>query len=183
MDELIGILDKHGNPTGRACLKSEAHLKGLFHPTVHVWFYTSKGEVLLQKRAKNKDTFPSLWDVSVAGHIGAGEDIMQAAIREVDEEIGLSVSAANLEAIGTFKSMHKHSEILIDNEFHHVSLCELKVPLSNLKRQKTEVEELKLFPLKDFKTKVEQNQLDGFVPHTKSYYIKILDAISGKLKA
>ncbi|MEX0314176.1 MAG: hydrolase, partial [Allomuricauda sp.] len=71
MDELVDILDDNGNPTGRTCLKSEAHRKGLFHPTIHVWFYTSEGQILFQKRADNKDTFPSLWDVSVAGHIGA----------------------------------------------------------------------------------------------------------------
>ena len=182
MDELIDILDEHGNFTGRTCLKSEAHFKGLFHPTIHVWCHTSEGQVLFQKRAKDKDTFPSLWDVSVAGHIGAGEDIIQAAIREVEEEIGLSIEASDLEASGMFKSMHKHSETLIDNEFHHNFLCELKVPLERLKRQDSEVDDLKLFPLEDFKKKVEQNQLDGFVPHEKSYYLEILDAISKKLK-
>ncbi|MEX0360286.1 MAG: hydrolase, partial [Allomuricauda sp.] len=51
MDELVDILDENGNLTGRTCLKSEAHLKGYFHPTVHVWFYTADGKVLFQKRA------------------------------------------------------------------------------------------------------------------------------------
>ncbi|WP_420602083.1 NUDIX hydrolase [Flagellimonas sp.] len=183
MDELIDILDENGNRTGQTCLKSEAHLKGLFHPTIHVWLYTLEGQVLFQKRAKGKDTFPSLWDVSVAGHIGAGEDIKIAATREVEEEIGLTITTSDLEASGMFKSMHKHSEILIDNEFHHNFLCALKVPLSELKRQESEVDDLKLFALEDFKKKVEQNQLEGFVPHEKTYYLEILDAISKKLKA
>ncbi|MEP3384912.1 MAG: NUDIX domain-containing protein, partial [Flavobacteriaceae bacterium] len=101
MDELIDILDENGNHVGKTCLKSEAHLKGLFHPTVHIWFYTKDGGILFQKRGKDKKTFPLLWDVSVAGHIGAGEPIIEAAIREVEEEIGLKVLASDLDKIGT----------------------------------------------------------------------------------
>ena len=164
-------------------MKSEAHRKGLFHPTIHVWFYTPEGQVLFQKRAKNKDTFPSLWDVSVAGHIGAGEDIKEAALREIEEEIGLSVVGSQLEGIGLFKSMQKHSETLIDNEFHHNFLCELKVPLEQLTRQQSEVDDLQLFPLDDFKNRLEENRLEGFVPHSKSYYMETMDAISKRLKA
>ncbi|WP_420322857.1 NUDIX hydrolase [Flagellimonas sp.] len=183
MDELIDILDEHGNPTGQSCLKSEAHRKGLFHPTIHVWFYTAEGEILFQKRAHDKDTFPSLWDVSVAGHIGAGEDILIAAVREIEEEIGLSVSSSDLERIGVFRSMHKHAETLIDNEFHHNFLCELKIPLEKLSRQESEVDDLQLIPIDVFKEKVEQGKFEGFVPHEKPYYQEILNAISKKLKA
>jgi isopentenyldiphosphate isomerase len=133
MDELVDILDNTGNLTGQSAMKSEAHRKGLFHPTVHIWFYTGSGKVLLQQRGKHKDTHPLLWDVSVAGHVGAGEDIKSAAVREVKEEIGVSVNENDLEKIGVFKSVHQHSESLIDREFHHTFLCELKTPLASLK--------------------------------------------------
>ena len=75
MDELIDILDANGNLTNRTAMKSKAHKNGWYHQTVHVWFYTLDGKILLQQRSKNKDVFPLLWDVSVAGHIGAGENI------------------------------------------------------------------------------------------------------------
>ncbi|WP_136465562.1 NUDIX hydrolase [Flagellimonas onchidii] len=181
MDELIDILDEDGNATGRTCLKSEAHLKGLFHPTIHVWFYTSDGQILFQKRAHDKDTFPSLWDVSVAGHIGAGEDIIQAAIREIEEEIGLEINQSDLERIGTFKSMHKHSETLIDNEFHHNFLCKLEVPLVKLKRQESEVDDLQLFAIDVFKEKVKQDKLEGFVPHAIFYYENVIAKIEKRI--
>ena len=42
-EEYLDILDDLGNSTGKSCLKSEAHKKGYFHPTVHVWFYTKHG--------------------------------------------------------------------------------------------------------------------------------------------
>ncbi len=177
MDELVDILDENGNYTGEICLKSEAHLKGLFHPTVHIWFYTPEGKILFQQRGKDKKTFPLLWDVSVAGHIEAGETFQQAALREVAEEIGIPITKSDLKPIGVFKSMQKHSETLKDNEFHHVFLCGLNVSMSNLKKQESEVEELALIGLSEFKSKVDVKQLDGFVPHSVTYYHHIITEI------
>ena len=91
MDEEVDILTDSGEYTGTTCLKSEAHKNGWCHPTVHVWLYTADGKVLLQQRGKHKKTFPLLWDVSVAGHVSAGEDILAAAKREVQEEVGYTL--------------------------------------------------------------------------------------------
>ncbi|TMU56857.1 NUDIX hydrolase [Flagellimonas algicola] len=181
MDELVDILDENGKLTGKTCLKSEAHRKGYFHPTIHVWFYTSDGKVLFQKRGANKDTFPGLWDVSVAGHIGAGEDVIEAAIREVEEEISLVIKPKDLEKIGCFKSVHEHSKVLVDKEFHHTFLCEMKIPLPKLIKQESEVDALELIDLTTFKFNVEHNQLAGFVPNDSGYYTKIIEEISQRL--
>ena len=54
MDELIAILDAEGNATGKTCLKSIVHKTGLYHATVHIWFYTTKGSILLQQRSASK---------------------------------------------------------------------------------------------------------------------------------
>ncbi len=96
MDERVDILDEQGKPTGESCLKSEAHRNGLLHPTIHVWLYTPDGRVLIQQRGENKATHPLLWDVSVAGHVSAGEEVITAAIREVEEEVGLTISESTI---------------------------------------------------------------------------------------
>ena len=179
MDELIDILDSDGTPTGKTAMKSEAHRKGLFHPTVHVWFYTQDGHVLLQQRGRNKSTFPLLWDVSVAGHIGAGEEITLAAIREVQEEIGLDIMEGDLENIGFFKAFHQHSETLIDREFHHSFLCELKVPLQRLRKQESEVEALRLISLDQF---AQEHGSDRYVPSSTDYYTRVVAKIQKKLQ-
>lgn len=181
MDELIDILDADGNPTGQSCMKSEAHRDGLFHPTVHIWFYTSDGEVLLQQRGKDKDTYPLLWDVSVAGHVGTGEDIEESAVREVAEEIGLKIRPSDLQKIGVFKSVQKHSEHFIDREFHHTFVCELKQPMENLKMQESEVEALDSIPISQFKKEVLDSMPDKYVPHKKKYYETIFKALESKL--
>lgn len=182
MDELIDILDAKGKPTGQTALKSEVHKKGLFHPTVHIWFYTSDRQVLLQQRGKHKNTHPLLWDVSVAGHIGAGEPIETAAIREVEEEIGLSISKEALQKIGVFPSFFEHGKDLIDNEFHHLFLCELKAPLTSLQKQESEVEALDLIQISKFWEELNTEELSKkYVPHHLEYYATIITEITNKL--
>ncbi|MFS4492107.1 NUDIX hydrolase [Maribacter sp. 2308TA10-17] len=182
MDELIEILDSDGKFTGKTELKSYTHRMGLFHATVHIWLYTSDGRVLLQQRGKEKDTHPLLWDVSVAGHIGAGETIELSALREVEEEIGLSISEKELEKIGVYKSVQKHREDLVDCEFHHTFLCELKVPLEHLRKQESEVEALKLISLLQFSEETwGMANLKKYVPHDVSYYTTIIKAIKERL--
>ncbi|GBF20044.1 MULTISPECIES: NUDIX hydrolase [Arenibacter] len=182
MDELIDMLDADGNYTGKSIMKSEAHRKGVFHPSIHVWLYTKNGEILIQQRAINKDTHPGLWDVSVAGHIGAGEDVTESAIREVEEEIGLEITNEDLNKIGVFKYSHQHHKDLLDCEFHHTFLCELKVPLSKLEMQKSEVADLNLVSVAAFKKELESEILSKkYVPYDMDYYNTVLNAIKKRL--
>lgn len=179
MDELIDIVDENGNYTGKTCLKSEAHKHGYFHPTIHVWLYTSNKQILLQKRAPTKKVFPGLWDISVAGHIAAGENIKIAAVREIKEEIGFDVLPENLHKIGTRKHMVNHSNGIIDNEFHHVFIAELTVPVQELKLQEEEVADLKLFSLETIlHTKNYENLL---LPQYQDYYSFVHSQILKKL--
>lgn len=178
MDELIDILDEQGNYTGETCLKSVAHKFGYFHPTVHIWLYTSDKKVLLQKRALTKKVFPGLWDISVAGHIGAGEKISLAAVREVEEEIGFSIPTEKLQKIGTRKHQVNHPNGIIDNEFHHVFIAELTEPIENLTIQEEEVAELKLFDL-DILTRTEEYE-NVLLPQYKEYYHNVHVKITNK---
>ncbi|CAL2103198.1 putative Nudix hydrolase YfcD [Tenacibaculum sp. 190130A14a] len=180
MDELIDIVDENGNYTGKTCLKSEAHQLGYFHPTVHVWLYTKNQQILLQKRALTKKVFPGLWDISVAGHVAAGEKIDVAALREVYEEIGFKVASENLHKIGTRKHMVNHSNGIIDNEFHHVYISELTENIDNLIIQEEEVDQLKLFPLN---TIINTKELDNvLLPKYHEYYQFVYQKIIEQLE-
>ncbi|MBN1308375.1 MAG: NUDIX domain-containing protein [Chitinispirillaceae bacterium] len=53
----------------------------------------SRGALLLQKRSPFKETFPGLWDISAAGHISAGDSSRETAVRELREELGISLKS------------------------------------------------------------------------------------------
>ena len=182
LEEYIDIVTKEGHPTGRSAPKSEIHSLGHYHHTIHVWLYTSDGEILLSQRSASKVICPLLWDVSAAGHIDAGESMLNAAIREVQEEIGLTMKAQDLEKIGVFECFQSYDNGIVDNEFHNTYVSKLKVDISNLTLQKEEVEAVKLVTLKEFRILVEQAGIDNhFVESNKNYYRFVLKAIEEKL--
>jgi isopentenyl-diphosphate Delta-isomerase len=178
-EEYLDILDELGKPTGKTCLKSEAHKKGYFHPTVHVWFYTKEREVLLQKRGANKQTFPNYWDVSVAGHVSAEETIEDAVLREVKEEIGIEISKSQLVKIDVRKNISLHPNGVKDCEYQHVFLIELNVPFSKLNMQKEEVDDLRLFSIKEIQFHLTHPESEiNLVPSDTLYYNYIIDTIN-----
>ncbi|AXP83007.1 Isopentenyl-diphosphate Delta-isomerase [Mariniflexile rhizosphaerae] len=182
MDEYIDIVDEHGNPTGKSELKSVIHQKGYFHHTAHVWFYTKDGEVLLSQRSAKKSICPLMWDVSVAGHIDAGETPKQSAIREAEEEIGIAISESDLHPIGIFKCFQSYENGIVDNEFHNTFIAKITVPLSKLTIQEEEVEALKFVTLDAFKKLIENIGEDNhFVPSNKPYYQLVWRSIMEKL--
>lgn len=178
MDEQIDILTPEGEPTGKTALKSEAHKNGWFHATVHVWFYTDDNKILLQKRASVKNVFPNRWDVSVAGHISSGEEIIFAAIREVKEEIGIDIKELDLTKIGLRKDKIVHPNGILDNEFKHIFLCKLTKEISELTMQIGEVDDLQLFDIPILKDTTKHGSF--MVPNFRNYYDFIYDLLKTK---
>ncbi len=89
-EEILEIVDKAGEVIGRA---SRAVIHGnnsLLHRVVHILVVNSAGDILLQKRAMNKDVAPGRWDTSVGGHVDAGETVEDALRREMSEELGIT---------------------------------------------------------------------------------------------
>ena len=89
-DEILEVVDENGEVL-RLAKRSEIHRDpSLIHRVVHVLVFDKKNRLLLQKRSLNKDVAPGKWDTSVGGHVNPGEDILEAAKREMKEELGIS---------------------------------------------------------------------------------------------
>jgi len=185
MDEYIDRVTETGEPTGEVVLKSEAHKNGWFHNTIHLWLFTAKGEVLLQQRSHKKAIYPLLWDVSAAGHIDAGESFETAAIRETHEELGLLLEPTDLIKIGVNKHKTAYAnDTILDNEFHHVFIAELKVDVTELTVQEEEVEAIKLVTLNEFTALLEHSATNNhFIASNSAYYKFVLDKIKARVSA
>ena len=88
--ELFPVVDEEDRVIGSAP-RPRVHGDNLRHRAVHILIFNSAGEIYLQKRSHWKDRHPLAWDSSAAGHVGAGEEYDPAALRELEEELGIKV--------------------------------------------------------------------------------------------
>jgi isopentenyl-diphosphate delta-isomerase len=88
--EFVILVDEHNRELG-SMEKMEAHQKGVLHRAFSIFIYNSKGQWLLQQRAKNKYHSGGLWTNTCCSHPRLGETIINAANRRLLEEMGLEV--------------------------------------------------------------------------------------------
>ncbi|WFB36571.1 NUDIX domain-containing protein [Kiritimatiellota bacterium B12222] len=94
MAEWFDLVDVEGKRTGERALRSDCHGNPeLVHQAVHIFVVNAAGELFLQKRSMHKDIQPGKWDTSVGGHVDAGEEAAEAALRELREELGVDAGA------------------------------------------------------------------------------------------
>ena len=86
-EEYIDLLDENGNKLNTRKKRTEVHRDGDWHKSVHIWIINKNSEILLQRRAADKDSDPNMLDISCAGHLSSGDDSITGAIRELKEEL------------------------------------------------------------------------------------------------
>ncbi|MGW4908337.1 NUDIX hydrolase [Streptomyces sp. NPDC004270] len=88
-DEILDIVDEHDRVIGQAP-RGEAYARGLRHRCAFVLARDAADRVFVHRRTATKLVFPSLYDMFVGGVVGAGESYDDAALREAEEELGVS---------------------------------------------------------------------------------------------
>ena len=146
MAEILDIVDEQGRPTGQTVPRAVAHAEGIRHRTSHVWIlrrHAGRVEVLLQMRCQAKDSFPGCYDISSAGHIPAGCDFVESALRELREELGLQARPEELILCGVRRFEYEsafHGRPFHDNQVSRVYALWRDVEPEALTLQKEEVE-------------------------------------------
>lgn len=146
--EYFDVLKEDGTPAGTRKLREEVHRDGDWHGGSHIWVARKNGErteILLQKRSEDKDSFPGCLDSSCAGHADAGETFLEAAVREMNEELGLPVKAQDLiflfrQAMASMLSFH--GKPFYNREFNDVYLLRMDFPLDTMQFQTEEISDL-----------------------------------------
>lgn len=122
-EEYLAICDSQQQVIGKKS-RAAVHRDGDWHQTFHFWgyHYNDRGELelLLQQRSQKKQDFPNQFDMTASGHIQFNETI-EDGLREVKEELGLSLMWSELEPLMVYPISYK-LEDWIDNEFSHVYL-------------------------------------------------------------
>jgi isopentenyldiphosphate isomerase len=180
MTELWQLYDEQGRPVpGRGATKPQVFTQGLLHAAAHVWIWrrTSQGiEVLLQRRAQGKRTWPGLLDVSAAGHILLGEHPLAAALREAQEEIGLAIKPDRLRHIGVHRMRIKTSSDDTEYEFQWLYTLEL-TDVTEFRLRSEEVSAIDWKAITDLKTET-MADATAYVPHGRRYFETVISAIN-----
>ena len=148
--ELLDVVDENGNFTGEVMDRKKVHDLNLLHWEVAVFIININKEVLLQKRSPNKRFYPNKWGLC-AGHVDSGENIYDTALREIEEEIGLKISAEDLNVLENMEVKKRETNSQITRYYYVV--CDKK----NFEIQTEELSEVKWFGIDDIIEMINNN--------------------------
>ena len=115
MKEHLTIFDENHRKIGEK-ERNQVHVDGDWHETFHCWFW-KEDLIYLQRRSMEKQDFPGKYDITAAGHLATDETIANG-VREIEEELGLSLTFEQLTFMGIFEDVIELDEFL-DREFAH----------------------------------------------------------------
>ena len=166
MDELLDIVNNEDIVTGRE-MRSTVHQLGLQHRGVHVFLFTRDGKMLIQKRSADRAASPSALDCSVSEHVKAGESYLDAAMRGMKEEMG--VTGIEINPLVTFRMNYG----LNDNEISR--LYEGIVEPEKVKFGPVEIEEIGYYSIDELQTMMSDENIKFC-----SWFVQILNWHLGK---
>lgn len=129
--ELWDLYNVNREKNGEVLVRGNRIPEGCYRLVVHVCIFDAQGRMLIQQRQKTKAGWPDMWDVSVGGHVQAGETTQEAGERETMEELGLSVELQGKRpAVSTSFS----------NGYDDIYTVEMDVDINELKLEPDEVQ-------------------------------------------
>lgn len=163
-EELLDVLDENGIKTGQVLPRREVHKQGLWHRIIVVAIVNEKNEILMQQRSNNKDKNPGMWDISVTGHLSAGQDSLTAATREISEEVsvslGYSVEVKDFRFMFSYRKEEKVSEEHFDRQYYDFFILRQNgLTAENIKFQASEVQAIKFVSISELNEMREQGLL------------------------
>ncbi|MFC0525555.1 NUDIX domain-containing protein [Pontibacillus salicampi] len=147
--EILNVFNKDYEKIGTAS-REEVHTKGYWHETFQCWIVGMEENpyIVLQKRSHTKKEFPDLLDISAAGHLTAGET-MEDGVRELEEELGVTVHYSQLYSCGVYKDGITIGSMK-DNELANIFLYKLAGNIQSFQLQQEEVAAIVKADLHDF---------------------------------
>ena len=155
MQEYWDLYDEHRNKLERTHSSSEPLEKDTFHIVVNAWIMNSNNEILLAQRHPDK-WLGGLWECSAAGGVLAGEDSLQAAIREAEEEIGVILSPSDAVLLQTIVRKDR-------NDIRDTFLFNMDIDIKDLKLKPHEVSDVKWVSKQEFERMCNEGLLTSFV--------------------
>lgn len=167
MEEKFDVLNELGEFTGKIATREDCHKNGLWHRAVYAFIINDNGNILLQKRSSNKKLWPNMWDVTVGGHVLAGEFGRQALIRETKEELGININDNVIKYLLGSTSINKQGNI-INRHYNECYIITKNINISDIHIQKEELSEIRYFSKDELLNRI-KNNFDGLTTKTGAW--------------
>ena len=154
MPEYQDIYDIHRNLTGRTVRRGLPRKPDEFILVIHLLLFDKQGRFLVQKRVRDKASWPDMWDISLGGIAQTGDDSRTAVTREAEEELGLHLDFTNTEPIFSFRNR---------NIFDDYWIAQVDSANLELKLQPEEVEEIRWVTKSEWEALLHTHQV---IPYT-----------------
>lgn len=89
--ELWDLYTENRIKTGETHVRGNPIPKDRYHLVINVWIKNFEGKYLISKRSKTKLVYPLKFE-TVGGAVLKGENSLEAALREVKEEVGVELN-------------------------------------------------------------------------------------------
>jgi len=142
--ELFVVVDEKDRILGYRTRYDCHHDRTLIHRATGVLVFDGD-RFLLQKRSLKKDLHPGYWCTSVGGHVEKGETYEKAAIREMEEELGVKAPTLHLRIKHIFHGLQ-------ETEMDTLFFCDHNGPFV---LDPNEVSEVRFFTKQELKDGVE----------------------------
>ena len=165
MDELLDIVNDEDIVTGQE-MRSTIHQLGLQHRGAHVFLFTKDGKMLVQKRSADRAASPSMLDCSVSEHVKVGESYLDAAMRGMKEELG--VTGIEIHPLVTFRMNYGFN----DNEIS--TLYEGVLDPDKVIFDPVEIEDVGYYSINELKEMMKEGNLKfcGWFVEILNWYLK-----------
>lgn len=166
MPELWDIYDENRNITGKTIARGELMAEDEYHLVVQVWIKNDENKWLILKRAATKSQALK-WEPT-GGSVLAGEGSKEGALREVKEELGISLDP---ESGDLFRSFQREQFTWENPGFLDVWVFKDNTPVEDVVLQQEETIDAKWASSEEIVQLIENGE---FVPFGKDEYYREL---------
>ncbi len=181
MEEYLNIYDENNVSVGEVKERKLVHQLGLWHREIAIWIMNEKNEVLIQKRAATKKLEPNKWALC-AGHISSNETMIEAALREAEEEVGLKkLTPADLKLL-EIQKVTSQKDTIKNNHYKYCYILKTNYKEDEFVIQNEELSAVKYISLEKLENLSEDEKKEFTSLFSKKEFKETLEKLKNKLE-